>query len=134
MLYQISSRGDLLRADLFHRKSIAEAKEFFGAVATAAKRRRSMKILISVHASDPLFMVDRSGFLDDFTPFGAGPAHKIALVADCVEVSYSHAYLELLAQLHGINVRHFPSASAALEWLRPHGPAAPALHGQHPHS
>jgi hypothetical protein len=119
MLYRISSNGNFLKADLFNRETVEEAKEFFGAVADAAQRRRSLAILISVHTSNPLFMVDRSGFFNDFTSFGAGPEHKIALVADCEEVDYSHAYLELLAQQQGINVRHFRDEPAALEWLRP---------------
>lgn len=119
MLYRISSNGNFLKADLFNRETVEEAKEFFGAVADAAQRRRCLAILISVHASNPLFTVDRSGFFSDFTSFGAGPEHKIALVADCEEVDYSHAYLELLAQQQGINVRHFRDEPAALEWLRP---------------
>lgn len=119
MLYRISSEGDFLRADLFHRETVEDAKEFFGAVADAAQRRRCLSILISVHASNALFTVDRSGFFADFTSFGAGADHKIALVADSEEVNYSHAYLELLAQQHGINVRHFPDEPAALDWLRP---------------
>jgi hypothetical protein len=127
MLYRISSNGNFLKADLFNRETVEEAKEFFGAVADAAQRRACLAILISVHASNPLFMVDRSGFFNDFTSFGAGPEHKIALVADCEEVDYSHAYLELLAQQQGINVRRFRDEPAALEWLRP--PSLPMAQG-----
>lgn len=119
MLYRISSHDGFLRADLFHRETVEEAQEFFGAVAEAAQRRSCATILISVHASNPLFTVDRSGFFNDFTPFGGGREHKIALVADCEEVDYSHAYLELLAQQQGLNVRHFRDEPAALEWLQP---------------
>jgi len=119
MLYRISSQGDFLRADLYYRENAEEAREFFGAVAQSATRRRCFNVLVSVHHSSPLFTVDRSGFLTELTPLGGDPQHKIALVADSEELDYSHEYLELLGQQHGINVRHFRSETSALEWLRP---------------
>jgi hypothetical protein len=133
MLYRITSEADYLRADLFHRETADEAREFFGAVADSALRRQCYSVLISVHASSPLFTVDRSGFLTEFTGFGGDPDHKIALVADNEELDYSHEYLELLAQQHRINVRRFRSEASALEWLRLGSPAT-TLHayGQHP--
>jgi hypothetical protein len=119
MLYRISSQGDFLKADLFYRESAEEAREFFGAVANSAERRRCFVVLVSVHRSSPLFTVDRSGFLTELTCFAGDPEHRIALVADSEELDYSHEYLELLAQQNGINVRHFRSEAEALEWLRP---------------
>jgi len=82
MFYRISSEAGFLRADLFHRETAEEAREFFGAVADTALRRPHSSILISVHSSSPLFTVDRSGILTQFTSLGADPQHKIALVAD----------------------------------------------------
>ena len=133
MLYRITSEADYLRAELFHRETAEESREFFSAVAEATQRLGCNAVLISVHSSSPLFTVDRSGFLTEFTSFGGDPEHKIALVADNEELDYSHQYLELLAQQHRINVRHFLSEPAALEWLKPGSPAT-ALHayGQHP--
>jgi hypothetical protein len=119
VLYRISTQGDFLRADLFYRESAEEAREFFGAVAHSALRRRCFKVLVSVYHSSPLFTVDRSGFLTQLTCFGGDSEHKIALLADSEELDYSHEYLELLGQQHGINVRHFRSETTALEWLRP---------------
>jgi hypothetical protein len=125
MLYRISTETDLLRADLFHRETAAEAREFFGAVADCALRCHCHSILISVHDSSPLFTVDRSGFFTRFSGLGGDPEHKIALVADSEELNHSHEYIELLARQHGMNVRHFRSEPSALEWLRPvHGDPA----------
>ena len=124
MLYRITSEpgepGEpgYLRADLFHRETADEATEFFTAVAASALRRRCNRVLISVHVSNALFTVDRSGFFREFTGFGGDPGRKIALVADSEEVDYSNAYIELLAQQQGLNVRHFRDEPAALEWLR----------------
>lgn len=119
MLYRISSNCDYLRADLFHRETVEEAGEFFGAVADIATRRQHCSLLISVHSSSPLFTIERSGFFTLFSPLGADPGHRIALVADTEEVNHAHEYLELLAQRHGINVRHFRDEASALDWLSP---------------
>jgi hypothetical protein len=135
MLYQITSESGYLRADLFHRETVEEAREFFGAVAESALRRQCYSILISEHTSSPLFTVDRSGFFSEFTSFGGSPEYKIALVADGEELGYSHQYLELVGQQHGINVRYFRSESAALEWLKPLSSlAAQVVYGKHPDS
>jgi len=119
MLYRISSAPGYLRADLFQRETVEEAGEFFGAVADIAARRNHSSILISVHSSSPLFTIERSGFLREFATLSAAPGHRIALVADSEELNHSHEYLELLAQRHGINARHFRAEVSALEWLTP---------------
>lgn len=124
MLYRISTEADLLRADLFRRETAEESREFFGAVAEAALRRRCSGILISVHASNPLFTVDRSGFFAEFSILGTDPDRKVALVADTEELDYSHEYFALLAQHQGMNVRHFRNEPMAIEWLREAGTAS----------
>ncbi len=135
MLYRITSEADYLRADLFHRETAEESREFFCAVAEAMQRRQCTGALISVHSSSPLFTVERSGFFAEFAILGSDPERKIALVADNEELDYSHEYFALLAQHQGMNVRHFRSEAAALDWLRPQGPdMAQDLDGQHTHS
>jgi hypothetical protein len=132
MLYRIKSEAGYLRADLFHRETADEAREFFAAVAGSAQRRPANAILISVHSSSPLFTVDRSGFFAEFAMLG-DPARQIALVADSKEVNLSHEYFALLAQHQGLNVRHFCNEPEALEWLTASCPAAAQVeHGQHP--
>lgn len=134
MLYRITSEADYLRADLFHRETAEEAREFFCAVAEAMQRRRCNSALISVHSSSPLFTVDRSGFFAEFAILGSDADRKIALVADSEELDYSHEYFALLAQHQGMNVRHFRSEAAALDWLRPQDPEMPQdVHGQDTH-
>jgi hypothetical protein len=121
MLYRITSQAEYLRAELFHRETADESREFFCAVADATQRRRCNSILISVHSSSPLFSVDRSGFFAEFAILGSDPERKIALVADSEELDYSHEYFALLAQHQGMNVRHFRTEAAAFDWLRPLG-------------
>lgn len=119
MLYRITSEAGYLRAELFHRETAEESREFFAAVAEAAQRRRCNTILISVHSSSPLFTVDRSGFFAEFALLDSDPYRKVALVADSDELDYSHEYFALLAQHQGMNVGHFRSEVTALDWLQP---------------
>ena len=119
MLYRITSEAGYLRAELFHRETAEESREFFAAVAEAALRRRCNSILISVRSSSPLFTVDRSGFFAEFALLDSTADRKVALVADSEELDYSHEYFALLAQHQGMNVGHFRSEVAALDWLRP---------------
>ena len=119
MLYRITSEAGYLRAQLFHRETAEESREFFAAVAEAAQRRRCNSILISVRSSSPLFTVDRSGFFAEFALLDSSQERKVALVADSEELDYSHEYFALLAQHQGMNVGHFRSEVAALDWLRP---------------
>ena len=118
MVYRIAAEGDYLRADVFNRLTPEEAQEFFEAVADSASRYRRSRILISVHASTPMFTVERSGFLERFTGVGVDPEHKIALLADDRELDSSHEYFVLLGRMHGINVRHFRDESSALDWIK----------------
>jgi len=82
MVYRIATERDYLRAELFNRETAEEAREFFDAVADSATRHHRSRILISVHSSNPMFTVERSGFLTRFTNVGVDPSHKIALIAD----------------------------------------------------
>jgi hypothetical protein len=133
MLYRISTETDLLRADVFHRETAEEARAFFHAVADYASRRPYHCILISVHASSPLFTVERSGFFAEFGILGTDPERRIALVADSEELNHSNEYFALLAQHQGMNVRHFREEPAALQWLRPgNGEPTQDADGLHP--
>ena len=118
MVYRIATERDYLRAELFNRETAEEAREFFDAVADSATRHHRSRILISVHSSNPMFTVERSGFLTRFTNIGVDPSHKIALIADDQELNHSHEYLVLVGQMHGMNVRHFRDEPSALEWFR----------------
>ncbi|HXB18536.1 MAG TPA: hypothetical protein VNV40_06845 [Steroidobacteraceae bacterium] len=135
MLYRITSEAGYLRAELFHRETAEESREFFAAVAEAAQRRRCNSILISVRSSSPLFTVDRSGFFAEFALLDSSQDRKVALVADSEELDYSHEYFALLAQHQGMNVGHFRSEVAALDWLRPQSleTAQDGYYGQRSH-
>lgn len=118
MLYKISIEPDYLRADLFNRETVNETQEFFDVVANTALQHKRSRILISVHASNPLFTVERSGFFTRFRNLSTDPSHKIALVADTEELGFSHQYIEALGKQQGMNVRNFRDDVSGLAWFK----------------
>jgi len=118
MLYKITIEQDYLWAELFNRETMEETREFLQLVASAAMKHERSRVLMSVRSSNPVFTVERSGFLSYFRKLSADPSHKIALLGDSEELGISHQYIELIGRQHGVNVRSFRDQAAALEWFR----------------
>ena len=113
MLCEITVGPGYLKADLFNRQTAEEARDALAAIAAEARKHACSQILISVHASRPIFKVEQYGLPDDFRELG-----RIALTGDSTELRISQQYIESLARRHGINVRCFPNEQAALYWFK----------------
>ena len=118
MLCEITVGPGYLKADLFNRQTAEEAREALAAIAAEARKRACSQILISVHASRPLFKVEQYGLPDYFKGLGEIMKCRIALTGDSDELRLSQQYIELLARRNGVNVRSFPNEEAALSWFR----------------
>jgi hypothetical protein len=118
MLYKITVEPEYLKAELFNRETMDETRQFLQLVAAAAKRHQRSWVLICVNTSNPIFTLERSGFLAYFKKLSADPSHKIALVGDSEELGISHQYIELIGRQHGVNVQSFKDETAAVEWFR----------------
>jgi hypothetical protein len=118
MLYKISVEPDYLKAELFNRETMEETRAFLQIVATAALKHQRSSVLMSVRSSNPVFTVERSGFLAYFKKLAEYPEHRIALLGDSEELGISHQYVELIGRQHGINVQSFREEAAALVWIR----------------
>jgi len=119
MLCEITVVGPgYLKADLFNRQTAEEAREALAAIAAEARKHACSQILISVHASRPLFKVEQYELPDYFTGLGEILKYRIAMTGDSDELRLSQQYIELLARRNGVNVRSFPNEEAALSWLR----------------
>jgi len=117
MLYKITIEPDHLKAELFGRETMEETRTFLQIVADAAAKHARASILMSVRSSNPVFTVERSGFLAYFKKLAQDPEHRIALLGDSEELGISHQYVELIGHQHGINVRSFRDEAAALQWI-----------------
>jgi len=118
MLCEITVGPDYLRADLFNRNTPEETRDALVAIAAEARRHRFSQILISVHASRPIFKIEQSGLLDFFKRLGDMSKYRIALAGDSQELRLSQQYVEVVARRHGINVRSFANPGAALDWFK----------------
>ena len=118
MLYKITIEADHLRAELFNRETMEETRVFLQIVANSALKHARSGILISVRASNPVFTVERSGFLAYFKKVAEDPEHRIALLGDSEELGISHQYVELIGRQHGLNVQSFRDEATALQWIR----------------
>ncbi len=117
MLYKITIEPEYLRAELFNRETMEETREFLRIVADAAMKHRRSWVLICVNSSNPVFTVERSGFLAYFKKLSADPSHKIALLGDSEELGISHQYIELIGRQQGVNVQSFRDEASAVKWF-----------------
>ena len=117
-MYKITIEQDHLRAELFDRETMEETRAFLQIVANSAQKHGRSSILMSVRSSNPIFTVERSGFLAYFKKLAENPEHRIALLGDSEELGISHQYVELIGRQHGVNVQSFRDEVAALQWIR----------------
>ena len=113
MLCEFTVEAGYLKVDLFNRQTAEETRDALAAIAAEARKHACSQILISVHASRPIFKVEQYGLPDYFKELG-----RIALTGDSAELRISQQYIESLARRNGINVRSLPNEQAALDWLK----------------
>jgi hypothetical protein len=118
MLCEITLEPGYLKADVFNRRTVEDTRTVLVAIASEARKHRRSQILISVHASWPIFKVAQSGLLEFFKEIDAISQCRIALTGDSGDLRLSLDYVESLAQGLGVNVRSFSSEQAALDWFR----------------
>lgn len=118
MLSRIAFEGNVIRAELFDRKTAEETRTFLESVLRAAEAHACTRVLIRVSASKPLFKVDQYGIGEYLRLLGENRSYRVALLSDTEETHMSHQYVELLARQHHAAVRSFRNEQAALEWLR----------------
>jgi hypothetical protein len=116
MAYRITFDEDFIRAELAHRETVEEMREFLRAV--ARNSARCPVVLIRVRESKPLFHVERDGLVECMLQIAQAPKHRVALVADTGDLQASHEYLELIARQRGVRVRSFRSEPEALLWFK----------------
>jgi len=118
MLCEITVEAGYLKVDLFNRHTAEEMRDALAAIATEARKHRRSQILISVHASSPIFKVEQYGLPDYFRELGETSKCRIALTGDSRELRLSQQYIASVAQRNGVNLRSFSDEPAALQWFK----------------
>lgn len=116
MVYEISVQDGIVVAVLTGRETAQQTKEFLRDVASYSPAHAAF--LIRVRASKPVFQLAQYGLTESLHGVAPSPSHRIALLADTLDLQVSHEYLELIARQHALNVRSFRDAAAALRWLK----------------
>lgn len=131
MAYRITVEADFVRAELAHRETVEETRDFLQALLRYSESYSSL--LIQVRTSKPVFHVERHGLIETFSQIARTPRHRIALTAETADLQASHEYLELLARQRGVNVRSFRDEAEALAWLRERRQLADRRQSQQPY-
>src|SRR5438445_12597971 len=98
MLCAIIVKPGYLKVDLFNQQTAAETRDALGTIAAEARKRKSSQILISVHASRPIFKVEQYGLPDYFRELGEVSKCRIALTGDSDELRLSQQYSQVLGR------------------------------------
>jgi hypothetical protein len=128
MAYKITVEADFVRAELAHRETVEETRDFLQALLRYSETYTC--ILIQVRSSKPVFHVERHGLVEYFGQIARTPRHRIALTAETADLQASHEYIELLARQRGLSVRSFRDEAEALQWLRDRRQQADRRQGQ----
>src|SRR5206468_11605677 len=103
MLYEFTVEAGYLKVDLFNRQTAEEARDALAAIAAEARKHACSQILISVHASRPLFKVEQYGLPDYFTGLGEILKYRIALTGDSEGLRLAQQDGLVLARRSGVN-------------------------------
>jgi len=115
MQLRIVQETGYLKAELQARETAEEMREAIRAILAECRKRGVSSVLISTHASRPLFKVQEFG-LSAFLEETSG-ACRVALVGGNQELRASDEYIATMAQHRQINVRAFRTETAAARWL-----------------
>jgi hypothetical protein len=117
MRFTVEHVENYLRGDLYNRETAEQTRQFLNAVAGEARDTAVDRVLISVHASRPIFRVRQFGLSELFEAVATRAAHRVAAVADSFEGQLAQQYAVTLARQRGLNVRSFRSEDEAIAWL-----------------
>ena len=118
MRYSIVAVKHYLKAELLDRETVEETREFLNALARAARKHASSRVLICVHSSRPIFRIEQYQASAYLKELAVRPQFRVALVAYRADVRAAHQYVELLARQQSASLRSFDSEDAAIAWLR----------------
>jgi hypothetical protein len=113
---EITVEPGYLRADLYNRLTADDTRIALSEIAGTCIKRHLYRVLVRVHASKPVFTVEKYGF-SCFVELVRRYSGKVALLADSVECRIAQDYAAMLAHLRGADIRSFRKEAAAIQWL-----------------
>ncbi len=118
MKYVLTLEAEFLKAELFERESLDDARAFLHSVFWASVQHLRANVLIDVRSEKPLF----SSQDDEIFPFVRRLAwyrtNRIALIGNVQATELPNAEVESHAGDRGIRLRSFTDEASALKWFR----------------
>jgi hypothetical protein len=118
MKYEIQADEEFLRVKMSGRESDEPPSHVCKAVFAASERLKRPRILIELDQKAPLSPVSQYQLVSRLPEIGFNDAHRIAIVHQREELQRANQFIDTVAANRGVNIRNFPSAEAAKDWLR----------------
>ena len=118
MKYSIRADEEFLRVAISGREDDEPPSHVCKVVLAESARLARPRILIELDQKTPLSPVSQYQLVTRLPELGLQPAQRIALVHRDPEHQRRNQYMDTVAAGRAINVRTFPSAEPAKDWLR----------------
>ena len=118
MKYEIQADEEFLRVTVSGRESDEPPSQVCKAVLAASQQLRRPRILIELDQKTPLSPVSQYQLVARLPDLGFSGDHRIALVHRREEMQRANQFIDTVGANRGVQIRNFPSAEAAKDWLR----------------
>jgi len=118
MKYEIQADEEFLRVTLSGRESDEPPSHVCKAVLAASTKLKRPRILIELDQKTPLSPVSQYQLVSRLPDLGFSGDHRIALVHRREELQRANQFIDTVGANRGVQIRNFPSAEAAKDWLR----------------
>lgn len=118
MKYSIQADDEFLRVMMSGRESDEPPSHVCKVVLSESARLQRPRILIELDQRTPLSPVSQYQLVSRLPELGLAESQRIALVHRRAEMQHANQFIDTVAVNRGVQIRNFPSAEAAIDWLR----------------
>jgi hypothetical protein len=118
MKFSIEADDEFLRVSVSGRDTDDPPSHLCKQVLAESARLKRPRILIELDQNFPLSPVSQYQLVSRLPELGLTPAQRIALVHKREEQQRANQFIDTVGANRGVNIRNFPSADEAKDWLR----------------
>ena len=118
MKYSIEADEEFLRVKVSGRKSDEPPSHVCKVVLAESKRLQRPRILIELDQKTPLSPLSQYQLVSRLPELGLADEQRIAIVHRREAMQRANQFIDTVAANRGVQIRNFPSAEAAKDWLR----------------
>ena len=118
MEYSITADADFLRVRVSGRDSDQPPSDVCAIIFRESEGAARPRILIELDQKTPLSPVSQYQLVTRLPELGLTDSQRIALVHRREEMQHANQFIDTVAANRGVQIRNFPSAEAAIDWLR----------------